>query len=348
MEHWFIPNAPASLPPADSVLIMAPHPDDEVFGCAGCAALYARAGAKVTPFILTDGGGHLAGEQRQHVMQTRHAESTRAAATLGTQAPQFGPWADRQLSSVTDLAEHLAAMIERTQAQMVFAPSPWEVHPDHRATAWATVMALQNRLQSGQTVPDLAFYEVGAPLRPTHLIDITPVFDAKKQAMACFPSQLGQQRYDVHIAALNTFRTYTLPGTTLAAEALAIVPPHALQAFASAYGEQAPPGLAMVTEAALQRADTLAEQMQARAAEQDQALAQHQHHAAELQAALLAQERHAAEQRLAHQHHAAELQAALLAQERQVAELQATLQRMLASRSWRITRPLRWLAQRLR
>ncbi len=60
------------------------------------------------------------------------------------------------------------------------------------------------------------------------------VFDTKKQAMACFQSQLAQQRYDVHIAALNTFRTYTLAGDALAAEALVIVAPQDLQAFASA------------------------------------------------------------------------------------------------------------------
>jgi LmbE family N-acetylglucosaminyl deacetylase len=56
METWFLPTATSPLPPARSVLVLAPHPDDEVFGCGGCAALYARTGAAVQPHILTDGG----------------------------------------------------------------------------------------------------------------------------------------------------------------------------------------------------------------------------------------------------------------------------------------------------
>ncbi len=323
MERWFVPDTPASLPPAGSVLIVAPHPDDEVFGCGGCAALYAQAGARVVPFILTDGAGYLAGEQRQSAIETRRGESLRAAVLLGTQAPVFGHWADRHLSSAADLAARLAELIESTGADVVFAPSLWEIHPDHRAAAWATVMALCQRAESGASVPTLAFYEVGAPLRPTHLVDITNAFATKKQAMACFESQLAQQRYDVHIAALNTFRTYTLAGDALAAEALAIVAPQDLQAFASAYGENTVIGLARVTEMALQRADESHELLQTRVAE--------------LQASLQARERHVAE-----------LQASLQARERHVAELQASLQAVLASRSWRITRPLRWLAERLR
>src|SRR5690606_1506550 len=41
----------------------------------------------------------------------------------------------------------------------------------------------------------------------------------KQDAMECFVSQLANQRYDLDIAALNRYRTYTLPATVTAAEA---------------------------------------------------------------------------------------------------------------------------------
>jgi len=337
MENWFIPNTAATLPLASSVVVVAPHPDDEVFGCGGCAALYARAGASVVPFILTDGGGYLAGEQRRATVETRRAESLQAAEKLGTGAPVFGHWADRHLSSADDLGGRLEALIESTGAQVVFAPSLWEVHPDHRAAAWAAVMALRRRAEAGATVPVLAFYEIGAPLRPTHLVDISAVFDAKKRAMACFKSQLAQQRYDVHIAALNTFRTYTLPAGAAAAEALAIVLPEQLQAFADSYGENAAHGLSMVTETALQRADESVELLQALHTQLAGTVNQLRAEASELRDRLGQRE-----------HELAELRDRLGQRERELAELHASLRQVLNSHSWRVTRPLRWLAERLR
>ncbi len=254
METWFLPTATSPLPPARSVLVLAPHPDDEVFGCGGCAALYARAGVAVQPHILTDGGGHLSGAQRDAAVALRRAESTRAAQVLGTAAPTFGTWQDRQLGAADDLSGHLGELIRASAADVVLAPSPWEVHPDHRAAAWAALRAVNALYLANGAAPVLAFYEVGAPLRPNHLVDISTVAGIKRQAMATFESQLAQQRYDVHIAALNTFRTYTVAGDVAAVEALIVVSAAQLGAWLSTYAQDGAPGLAQITEAALQKA----------------------------------------------------------------------------------------------
>ena len=46
---------PAALP--ERVLVIAPHPDDEVFGCGGMLAHHAAQGATVRVLVLTDGAG---------------------------------------------------------------------------------------------------------------------------------------------------------------------------------------------------------------------------------------------------------------------------------------------------
>jgi LmbE family N-acetylglucosaminyl deacetylase len=85
MENWFLPFAASPLPPARQVLVLAPHPDDEVFGCGGCASLYARAGAVVHPYVLTDGGGYLTGPSGNR--------SWRCGAKRASAPPPF--WARR-------------------------------------------------------------------------------------------------------------------------------------------------------------------------------------------------------------------------------------------------------------
>lgn len=209
------------VPGARRVLVVAPHPDDEVFGCGGSAALYARAGVPVRALILTDGGLWGVPPAGVGVVEARQAEARRAAAVLGCEPPAFGGYADRSLLQQAGLARHLEQAMRDQGADVLLAPSPWEVHPDHQAAAMAALAAIA-ALGEGHT---LVQYEVGAPLLPNVLVDITPAWERKQQAMACFESQLAMQRYDRHVSALNVMRSYTLPGTVEAAEALRVATP---------------------------------------------------------------------------------------------------------------------------
>ena len=103
-------------------------------------------------------------------------------------------------------------------ADLLMAPSVWEIHPDHRACALAAVEVVQ-QFSDGM---HLAQYEVGAPLLPNALVDISAVMARRFRAMRCFRSQIAMQNYDVQVDALNRFRTYTLPKSVVAAEAFRV------------------------------------------------------------------------------------------------------------------------------
>jgi LmbE family N-acetylglucosaminyl deacetylase len=222
-EGHHIPYEASSLPVpgARGVLAVAPHPDDEVFGCGGCAALYARAGVPVQALILTDGGLWGVPPPGVAIVPARQAEARRAAAVLGYAPPAFAGFADRSLRDVAGLARLIADRLVASGADVLLAPSPWEVHPDHQAAAFGALQAL-TLLGKPAT---LVQYEVGAPLLPNVLLDITPVWQLKQEAMACFESQLAMQRYDRHVSSLNIFRTYTLPASVVAAEGLRVATP---------------------------------------------------------------------------------------------------------------------------
>src|SRR5208283_1519588 len=75
-------------PAAESVLVLAPHMDDEVIGCGGTLAKHAARGASITVAFLTDGaaGGTVAdGDDRSGacLTGTRKREAHLALATLG-------------------------------------------------------------------------------------------------------------------------------------------------------------------------------------------------------------------------------------------------------------------------
>ena len=218
-EDALLPYAATPLPAVGDALVLAPHADDEVLGCAGAICAHLSHGHIVDVVIVTDGAG-----QAGHP-QVRRNEACAAAAVLGYGEPEFWDLPDRGLAYGEALVERLRTRIEVSAARAVYAPSPWEVHPDHLALSLAATEAVR-RLGGNR---DLVLYEVGAPLEPNRLLDLGPYLQTKQRAMACFPSQLAVQRYDRHLDGLNRFRAYTLGPDIEAAEAFLLAPADALR-----------------------------------------------------------------------------------------------------------------------
>ena len=244
LESTLIPYSASQNLPAKVVLILAPHPDDEVFGCAGTLARHVRAGCQVEVIVLTDGAFGAVASQKNKIIATRQAESCAAADVLGYPPPTFWGLPDRGIEYGEALIFRVMGAIRAVNADLVYAPALTEIHPDHRALAMVAVEAIR-RLGAGVR---LAMYEIGVPLSPNVLLDISDLAELKLQAMRCFASQLALQPYDDHIAALNRFRTYTLPVPTKMAEAFCLhdgaqLAQSSLDLFDSEYVRQAKLGI---------------------------------------------------------------------------------------------------------
>lgn len=204
----------------ETMLVLAPHPDDEVFGCGGLSALVAAAGGRVVPVLLTDGGaGGFSGiSDAVEYAATRLAESTRAAEILGTAPPRSLGFADRSLSARGDeLVAALVALFAEVRPDSVLVPSPAETHPDHRAAARAAHLAF---LRAWPEAPArLVYYEVSAPLAPNRLVDVHAVAARKAAAVAAFASQLKERPFDALVEGISAYRAMTLPAGATRAEA---------------------------------------------------------------------------------------------------------------------------------
>jgi LmbE family N-acetylglucosaminyl deacetylase len=223
IEAEYLPYEAAWRVARGRALIFAPHPDDEVFGCAGALSRHVEDGDAVRVIIVTDGAYGADGDDGAYA-QTRRAESRAAAHVLGCGEPEFWGLPDRGLVNDQALVQRIRSAIAGYAADLVYAPSWWEIHPDHTALSLAVTAAVK---QSSATVK-VVLYEVGMPLHPNLLLDITGCLERKQAAMACFASQLLQQSYDRHVMALNRYRTYTLPPAVQAAEAYRVLTREAL------------------------------------------------------------------------------------------------------------------------
>jgi len=159
------------------VLVVAPHPDDEILGCGGAIALHVRRGDTVHVALVTQGEG--GGDP-----QARLSESRAAAGLLGrTQVSCLGA-RDGAVAQDAGLAARLGGLLERVRPAALYAPSPFELHPDHLATLRAVARA------AGGAAP-LLLYEVNQEGLASFLLDITPAAEAKRRALSAFASQRG-------------------------------------------------------------------------------------------------------------------------------------------------------------
>lgn len=218
-EPSIYPYRAGGLVPARGALVFAPHPDDEVLGCGGLLALLLDAEVPVQVVVVSDGGQ--GGDP-----QTRERESVAAARALSAPnaalQPKFWRLPDRGLVADDALIDRMRMAIADSGADWVLAPSPFEIHPDHRAVAVAAALAFTSTCDEDSD-SRLAFYEVGHPLFANLLIDISPVLSRKEAAIRCFLSQLATQAYGDQALGLNRFRSYTLGSLVTHAEAYQVL-----------------------------------------------------------------------------------------------------------------------------
>lgn len=215
-ESKIIPYTSVQNIASGPALVLAPHPDDEVLGCGGAILRHVASGDKVQVVIMTDGSAASgASNFKGNYIKMRQNEALSAAEFLGCEPPHFLNKPDRSLRYGEPLINEVLQLINERKPNVVYSPSIYEIHPDHRALALSTLEAV--RRQGGDLL--IAQYEIGNPQMPNILLDISDIVDDLKQAMACYRSQLEERPYDRFVFdGLNQFRAYTLDASVSAAE----------------------------------------------------------------------------------------------------------------------------------
>ncbi|MGK2858687.1 MAG: PIG-L family deacetylase, partial [Thermoanaerobaculia bacterium] len=232
-ENELVPFQATSLL-GEKLLVLAPHPDDEVLGCGGVLALNASLNRQVTVLVATDGAAADGSKRDADVYRDRRERETVAGlATLGIATPpRFLRLRDRELDAArATLMTHLRETIFEVRPDLVLAPSPVEMHPDHVALAMALFDLIQSdeSIRGALSIARVAFYEVSQPIRPNTIVDISTVAAQKRLAVDAHSSQQGIRDYSRFIRGLNEYRTMSLPPEVTAAEGYWVTPADALR-----------------------------------------------------------------------------------------------------------------------
>ncbi|MGB9874109.1 MAG: PIG-L deacetylase family protein [Hydrogenobacter sp.] len=153
-----------------TVVVIAPHPDDEVLGCGGTLYKHAQAGNEVLLYVLTDGSKFLDGNKRKE-------ECVRVSKILGISSVEFLDFPDGELKN--HMPSLKSALEERIKDfQKVYAPHPLDHHPDHIATSLTVISIFEEKPSF-----ELHLYGVYNTFRYNQLVDVTDVHEIKKKAL---------------------------------------------------------------------------------------------------------------------------------------------------------------------
>lgn len=208
-----------------NVLVLAPHPDDEVLGCGGTICRHIANGDRVVVLVATRGAPELYSDEA--IAQTR-AEAKRAHERLGVTETRFLEFPAPALDTVPryQIANAVADVIRELEIEVLYVPHHGDIHSDHGHLYHAALVAARphadcpvKRILAYETIsetewspprPDAAFV-------PTVFIDISEHLAAKLEAMSCFETQVQpppSARSLRTIEALARFR-----GSTIARDA---------------------------------------------------------------------------------------------------------------------------------
>lgn len=204
-------------PAACRVLVLAPHMDDEVFGCGGTLAKCVASGGEVVVVYLTDGSKGYAREPTRtwsaaevlaleaRLVERRKEEARQVGKLLGLSEPIFLDLPDEALDVTPQAVRLLADAMCRVAPDVVYLPFLNDPSPDH----WLTnCLFVEAALQTGlsPTVPCWG-YETWAPVVTNAIVDITDVIEVKREAMYKFVSQISDYDYPRAILGLNAYRS---------------------------------------------------------------------------------------------------------------------------------------------
>ena len=199
------------------LLVIAPHPDDEILGVGGTMAKMASAGYKVA--VLT-----VAGHRPPLYPEEAYLRTVREArAAHGIVGVTESIFLDIAATFVGQMKTHelngqIMAVVQRLNPSVVLVPYP-DRHVDHRVIFDSALVATRP-VKAGAAIEIVAAYETlsethwNAPhiepnFTPNWVADITGFIDLKLKAMACFESQVQpfpQARSMEALRALAMFR----------------------------------------------------------------------------------------------------------------------------------------------
>jgi LmbE family N-acetylglucosaminyl deacetylase len=217
------------------VLIIAPHPDDEVLGCGGTIKKHTKKRDEVYLCIVTKA---YTPDWTKKFIENRKKEITCASKLLEIKKVIFLNLPTVKLDTVSQkkLNNLISGCIERVRPEILYVPFGGDLNKDHQLIFEASLVAARPKPKS--SIREILCYEVlsetewGSPLAkevkeifiPNVYVDISDTLNVKLKAMFCYKSELKKFPHPRSLEAITVLAKKRGTETGLkAAEAFVLI-----------------------------------------------------------------------------------------------------------------------------
>lgn len=216
-----------------TILVVAPHPDDETLGCGGTLLRALAEGSEVHWAIASTMAG-VRGYEAGRVA-ARESEIEQVAAAYGFAGVHRASFPATRLDTVP-VAERVAwlgRIVAQVQPNTLYLPFPHDAHSDH-AAVFEAAAACTKRFRY-PTVRQVYCYETPSetefglhpgisPFQPTRFVDISAYLDRKLAVMALFAGEMGLHPFPRSVESIRALAVVRgAVAGTVAAEAFMVL-----------------------------------------------------------------------------------------------------------------------------
>lgn len=180
------------------ILILAPHPDDEVLGCGGAIVKHKKRGDKVYLCIVTR--AYLPDWSEEYI-NNRPKEIEKANRILGIKKTYFLDFPTAKLDTVPqkELNDSILKVINEVRPKIIYLPYARDISKDHRLVFESAMVAV--RPNAGTCVKKILSYETSSESEggknvkvfvPNVYEDIGEELETKIEAMKAYKSEVKE------------------------------------------------------------------------------------------------------------------------------------------------------------
>ncbi len=179
------------------VLVVLPHPDDEVFPMSGTLRKHVEEGAYITYLCLTLGEmgrnlGNPAFANRVSLPEVRKKELMTSTQIIGIQDLRLLGYHDKtiEFEPFDEIDARIKQIVEEVSPDVIYSYHPlYGVHPDHNACG-AIVARVIGSMPPNERIPVRCCAFPNADIgEPDVVIDVTPYLSYKTNALKAHKSQ---------------------------------------------------------------------------------------------------------------------------------------------------------------
>ncbi len=180
------------------VLVIAPHPDDEILGCGGIMAKRAKNGDDVYICVVTEGKEPM---YSKNFIKNEEKEMKEAHKRLKVKKTICLRFPSAKLDSILKhkLNENLSEIVKDIEPDEVYIPHKGDMHFDHQIVAEAAMVAVRpknrhkvGRILSYEVLSETDWNDPSMTFRPNVYEDISDTIGAKLYSLSAYESQLQE------------------------------------------------------------------------------------------------------------------------------------------------------------